>query len=105
MKNIFTTREILLMTNTTFANREYTANNNQPSKTDSCSNQLADICWNGMIPCMLPELFNNMNQSLTMWHLQECNRLLYLQLGEEAVLPDAEFTINPYVLMATTQQN
>ena len=101
-----TTQEILLMSHTTFSAREYTdKNENQPSKDDSQHNKLAEICWNGMIPEMLPELFVDINKPLTMWQLEECRHLLYVHLGEDSMVPDPEFTVNPYVLMAMMNEN
>ncbi len=106
MKDIFTTQEILLMTNTKFSAREYTdKNENQPSK-NNCHNKLAEACWNGMIPAMLPELFDDPNnKQLTMWQLEECNHLLYAQLGEENIMPEATFTLNPYAFIENVNEN
>ncbi|MDN3657417.1 hypothetical protein QWZ08_17325 [Ferruginibacter paludis] len=106
MKNIFTTQEILLMTNTEFSGREYSdKNENQPSKNNN-QNKLAEACWNGLIPAMLPELFDDpCSKHRTMWQLAECNHLLYAHLGEDSATPDMEFTINPYVLMEEMNAN
>lgn len=106
MKDIFTTLEILLMTNTKFSAREYSdKNETQPSKNNG-QNKLAEACWNGMIPAILPELFDNPdNKRLTMWQLVECNRLLYAQLGEDPILPEAEFTLNPYLFIESIGWN
>jgi hypothetical protein len=98
MKDIFTTMEILLMTNTKFSAREYSDKNEiQPSKNNN-QNKLVEACWNGMIPAVLPELFDKAdNKKLIMWQLVECNHLLYTQLGEGLNLPEVEFTLNPYI--------
>jgi len=106
MKDIFTTMEILLMTNTKFSAREYSdKNETQPSKNKG-QNKLAEACWNGMIPAVLPELFDNPdNKKLTMWQLLECNHLLYAQLGEAPVLPETEFTLNPYLFIENSGLN
>jgi hypothetical protein len=106
MKGIFTNQEILLMTNTKFSDREYSdKKEDQPSKNNH-QNKFAEACWNGMIPFMLPELFSDPNDKrLTMWQLEECNRLLYAQLGEDNIKPDAEFTFNPYELIENMNWN
>lgn len=94
------------MTHTTFSAKEYTGKNENPSsKNDSQHNKLAEICWNGMIPEMLPELFEEVYKKMTMWQLEECNHLLYVHLGENGLSPEPVFTINPYVLMATMNEN
>ena len=100
MKDIFTTQEILVMTNTKFSAREYTAKNeNQPAKNNT-DNKFAEACWNGMIPEMLPELFaGQYNKKLTLWMLAEGRNLLYAQLGEENEVPEVEYTLNPYALI------
>jgi hypothetical protein len=106
MKDIFTTQEILLMTNTKFSAREYSdKNENEPPKNNN-QNKLAEACWNGMIPAMLPELFDYTdNKRLTMWQLVECNHLLYAQLGEDPMIPEADFTLNPYLLIENSVWN
>lgn len=106
MKNIFTTQEILLMTNTAFSAREYSdKNENQPSKNNN-QNKLAEACWNGQIPAMLPELFDDpYSKRRTMWQLSECDHLLYAHLGEDNTIPDSEFTINPYALVEEMNPN
>ena len=107
MKNIFTTMEILLMTNTKFSAREYAGmNENQPSKNKSEHSKLAEACWNGIIPYMLPELFEEANNKpFILWQLEECNHLLYMQLGGNNIAPDPAFTIHPLVFVENVNQN
>ena len=107
MKDIFTTMEILLMTNTKFSAREYAdKNENQPSKNKSEHNKLAEACWNGIITSMLPELFAAPHHKpFIIWQVEECNHLLYMQLGEENIVQDAAFTIHPFVLTDNASQN
>jgi hypothetical protein len=106
MKDTFTAQEILLMTNTKFSAREYSdKNENQPSK-NNYQNKLAEACWNGMIQATLPELFNDSNNKrFVMWQLIECNHLLYVKLGEGDRMPDAHFTLNPYLLIEKSNWN
>jgi hypothetical protein len=106
MKDIFTTQEILLMTNSKFSAQEYADKNENQSSKNNGRNKLAEACWNGMIPVMLPELFvDPYNKRVTMWQLEECNHLLYALLGEENNIPSAEFTINPYLFMEYMHEN
>lgn len=100
MNDILTTQEILLMTNTKFSAREYSdKNENQPSKNNN-QNKLAEACWNGMIQAALPELFLDVkNKRCIMWQLIECDRLFYVKLGEDDGIPDAHFSLNPYLLI------
>lgn len=95
------------MTNTKFSAREYAdKNENQPSKNKIEHNKLAEACWNGIIPSMLPELFEGANyKPFIMWQLEECNHLLYMQIGEENIVADAAFTIHPFVFADNVNQN
>jgi hypothetical protein len=58
-----------------------------------------------MMPEMLPELFEENQKPLTIWQLAECRHLLYAHLGEEQDMPDAVYSLNPYVLLATAAEN
>jgi hypothetical protein len=40
-----------------------------------------------------------------MWHLEECDHLLYVHLGEDNILPDAKFTLNPYAFIENMNEN
>lgn len=103
MKNIFTTQEILLMTNTKFSAQELSENNGLPENAGLPQKQkLAEACWNGMLKEMLPELYiTKNNKPLTLWELGQGRNMLYLQLGEVESIQDVFFTLNPYALNET----
>ena len=106
MKDIFTTQEILLMTDTKFSAREYAdKNESQPPKNNEQHNKLAEACWGGMMPYLLPELFDTAHKPLTIWQVAECKHLLYAHLGNVPDAPDEEFSLNPYVLMENVNEN
>ncbi len=107
MKDIFTSMEILLVANTKFSSREFLGKNeNKPSNNNGQHHKFAEACWNGMIPAMLPEFFNEANPKLiTMWQVEECRHILYVNMGEENNTPDPAFTINPFAFLRNLQQN
>lgn len=105
MKDIFTTQEILLLTSTKFATREYLDNNENNSAPQNL-NKLAEACWNGMIPVMLPELFEDPgDKRRIIWQLEAYNRCLYARLGEDKRTPEADFSLDPYVLVGKRNEN
>lgn len=106
MKKIFTTQEILLMTNTKFSAREYMIKEEENGQARSAKDKLADACWNGMLKEMLPEIcLTQNNKPLTLWELGQGNNLFYLQLGEVDAAPDKIFTLNPYMFMQWVNPN
>jgi hypothetical protein len=98
MKEFFTAQEILLVTNSKFAAKEYIKKDEgQPGPKRPITENLAEACWNGMLGEMLPELYMTENKKpLRLWELGEGNHLFYLKLGVTDIRPDAEWTINPY---------
>jgi len=96
MKEFFTAQEILLVTNSGLASKEYIKREGQQSDLPP-KERLAEACWNGMVGEMLPELtLTENNKALRLWELGEGNHLFYLKLGVADIRPDAEYTINPY---------
>jgi len=105
MKDIFTTQEILLLTSTKFAAREYLDKNENKTSPEKL-NTLAEACWNGMIPAMLPELFEDPNDKRRIiWQLEEYDRCFYARLGEDMRMPEAEFSLDPYLLIENSNEN
>ena len=105
MKDTFTTQEILLLTSTKFASREYLDNNENKSAPNNL-NKLAEACWNGMIPLMLPELFEDPDDKRRIiWQLEEYSRCLYARLGEDKQIPEEEFCLDQYVLIENRNEN
>jgi acyl-CoA synthetase (AMP-forming)/AMP-acid ligase II len=105
MKDIFTSQEILLLTSTKFAAREYLDRNENKTSPNKL-NKLAEACWNGMIPAMLPELFDDPNDKLRIiWQLEEYNCCLYARLGEDMLMPDPGFSLDPYLLIENSNEN
>ncbi len=107
MNKFSTSQEILLVTDSKFASREYNekeADAQQPKRP--AKEKLADACWNGMLPQLLPEIsISKRNRPLPLWEIGEGERLFYLKLGEEDELPEAVFTINPYRFLMQLPMN
>lgn len=108
MNNISTQQEVLLMTGTSFATRQYNEReNNDNSNSFSGRDKLIDACWNGLLKEMLPEIYmlNSSAAKLYLWHLWESNHFFMLEMGDFPTDFDDYFTINPYRFINTQGYN
>lgn len=108
MKNRSTNQEILLISNASFFNREWSElNNNKNDKQLSQREKLIHLCWNGMFKEMIPEILQSgtNNKPLTLWEINQSGNLLDLRYGEFDQLMDNEWSINPYVFIKQASMN
>ncbi len=108
MKHITTNQEILLLPGTSFFKRDWCEKNNDThSKKQSIKEQLIQLCWNGLLPELLPEIYQTIQgeKPLTLWEINETAKLLDLRLGEFNQPMNDEWSINPYVCMVMTELN
>lgn len=102
MKKISTNREILLQTNSSFFKRDWCElNNNKNDKQLSQKEQLIQLCWNGMLKEMIPEICGPgaANKPLTLWEINESGKMLDLRFGDIDQELNDEWSINPYVFL------
>ena len=96
------------MPGTSFFKRDWCAkSNNEQPKRLSQKEQLIQLCWNGVLPGMLPEIceISDNNQPLTVWEINETKNLLDLRLGEFDQSLNNEWSINPYVFLELAELN
>ena len=97
-----TQQEVLLVTGTGFANRQYYEKDSaENAKNLSQEEKLKEACWNGMLKEMLPELFfMTWNTKLFLWQMREAQHFLALEMAEAPVDIDYYASIDPYCFMA-----
>lgn len=103
MKKIYINQEIILRPGSSIFNKEWCENDTgSDSKKLSQKEQLVQLCWNGMLPTLLPEIceLNNEGKQLTLWEINETQHLLDLRMGETDQFINDEWSINPYVITA-----
>ena len=108
MKQITTSQEILLVPGTSFFKRDWCEKEtSQHSKKLSQKEQLIQLCWNGVLPELLPEICETTQQQkrLTLWEINESERLLDLRLGEFNDSLNDGWSINPYVCIVMAGMN
>ncbi|MEP7255674.1 MAG: hypothetical protein ABI666_07845 [Ferruginibacter sp.] len=108
MKKITTNQEILLLSNSSFFKRDWCElNNRSNSKKLSQKEQLIQLCWNGMLNEMIPEIYQTEpgKKPLTLWEINETEKLLDLRYGDIDQLINDEWSVNPYVVLELAVMN
>lgn len=108
MKQITTSQEILLVPGANFFKRDWCEKEVRPqSKKLSQTEQLKQLCWNGLLPEILPEICETTqhNKQLTLWEVNESDTLLDLRLGEFNESLNDVWSINPFVCIVMAGMN
>lgn len=97
-----TQQEVLLVTGSRFASRQYHEKDSAESlKNLSHEERLKEACWNGLLKEMLPELFfMTWNAKLYLWQMREAQHFLALEMSEAPVDIDYHASIDPYCFMS-----
>jgi len=97
-------QEILLITNTSFSQRE-TFEKEALEKGENLTHaeQLAAACWNGWLDEMLPGIVDTSKagESLYMWDILQARSFLNIELCESPQTINTQYSINPYAFLAT----
>ena len=99
MKTNFTQQQILLVTGTSFSSQEFCATSDGISYNHLTEKEKLEVaCWNGLLPVMLPEIFkqNPENKILYLWEIREASSFIELELGEQYIEFEEQFSIDPY---------
>jgi hypothetical protein len=102
MEHHSTQQEVLLVTGSGFANRQYCEKDGtENAKNLSQPEKLKEACWNGLLKDMLPELFflTRPDAKLFLWQMRECQNVLALEMAEEPCEIDYYASIDPYCFM------
>ena len=99
MKTIFTQQEILLCTGTSFSLQEFAETTDGLNYNHLTEKEKLEVaCWNGLLPSMLPEVFQQQafNKKLYLWEIREGSSFIELELGEIHLEMEKQFSIDPY---------
>lgn len=108
MKRISTNQEILLIPRSNFFQRDWCElNTNKDSKKLSQKEQLIQLCWNGMLKEMIPEICEPEpgKKPLVLWEISESDNLLGLRYGDFDQQMNDEWSINPHMVLALAEMN
>jgi len=108
MQKITTNQEILLLRKSSFFQRDwFERDKSNHAKKLSQKEQLIELCWNGMLYEMMPEIFEPAadKKPLTLWEINETETLLDLRFGDFDKQINDERSINPYVILENAGMN
>ena len=107
MKTHSTQQEILLMTGSKFAAREWAEKTSDPdgereNNKLSPTEKLEEACWNGLLDEMLPEVVEKTGEGkkLFLWHVRQCRSFLGIDLSESSPLIERDCSIDPYYFLS-----
>ncbi len=102
MKTNYTQQEILLLTGTSFSLQEFSETTDGLNYNHLTEKEKLEVaCWNGLLPVMLPEVFQQhaLNKKLYLWEIREGSSFIELELGEIHLELEKQFSIDPYSFM------
>jgi hypothetical protein len=102
MKTNFTQQEILLITGTSFSEREWSKNDDDGKRKNfTDKDKLEEACWNGLLYEMLPEIFKKSidGKKLYLWEIKQGASFIDIELGEVPAKKDNYFSIDPYCFL------
>lgn len=108
MKRVSTNQEILLLPRSNFFQRDWCElNSYKDSKKLSQKEQLIQLCWNGMLKEMIPEICESEpgKKPLILWEICESDNLLNLRYGDFDQQMNNEWSISPYMVLALAEMN
>ena len=107
MKNKIRQQEILLMINSSLSKRTFCEKDAHKQKIISAVEQLEEYCWNGLLESFLPEIAVNKEEEgkLLLWHIQQTDSFLHIDLCERPMFSGEEFSIDPYFFMSYSNMN
>lgn len=98
-----TQQEILLITGNRFTQREWAEKINDDKNKLTPTEQLEEACWNGLLPDLLPELFEDRSPDKKQFllRIKHCRSFLEIDLGENFESVETETSIDPYLFVGT----
>ena len=107
MKTKAITQEILLMTASSLARREWCETDASANKFASPLEQLQEACWNGLLDALLPGIIEKSpsGKKLFLWQIIPCNSFLEIDLCESPVPSESRLSVNPHFFLNTMPRN
>jgi len=105
MKTNSTQQEILLITGTSFSSRQC-CDKDDTSKFNE-REKLENACWNGLLPDMLPEIFEQPSaaKKLYLWEIRETESFIEVEMGEYPEPRDNYLSLDPYAFLSAQTYN
>ena len=106
MKNNGTQQEILLLTGTSFSQRQL-CEKDEIKQASTDKEQLEEACWNGFIKELLPEIVQKPESGncLFLWQIRKAESFLEIELCDTHLAIDSHTSIDPYNFFETIHYN
>jgi len=96
-------QEILLLTGTTFSQRQLHENDAKEDRSYLTeSEKLEEACWSGLLDELLPEIITN--KQLSIWQIGNSEFSLQIELTKY-LSSEKYFSINPYYFFRSLEKN
>ena len=108
MKPTNTHHEILLLANTSLANKQLSSNEeNSRENRPSPIEELEKACWNGILHEMFPEILGSVYPKCQsfLWQVLTGKNFLCINIGAYPVAADQDASIDPYFFMMNACEN
>ena len=108
MKTDFIQQEILLVTTTTFSQRQYCETDDKSHDQHiSDMEQLEAACWNGLLDKALPEISEKYisGKKLSLWHIRNGASFLQIELGEFSAYVEMHLSIDTNFFLSEIRNN
>lgn len=108
MKTITIQQEVLLMTNTTFAQKQWCKKDDRDnSRQLSQAEILEEACWNGLLDEILPAMVIKpmAGKILYLWQIRHAKSFLQIQLCEYPEVYEKKYSIDPYSFLEFQSYN
>lgn len=106
MKKKFIQQEVLLITNSSFANRQWCKNGDKTELNFTQEEKLEEACANGLIQELLPEIFNTTDAAkMYLWQMHPGFSFVQLELGELPIAVERDYSLNPHQFLPTIWYN
>ncbi|HMH31711.1 MAG TPA: hypothetical protein VK543_01710 [Puia sp.] len=107
MKTDATQQEILLVTTSSFAHREWSERDEENKAKGSDMEELQKACWNGLLKEMLPEIDPEftIGKKLWLWQIRETRSFLEIELSDYPSPKEKWFSIDPYAFLQEQDYN
>lgn len=104
MNNSENQQEIVLLTNSRFANKELQQNSGDPQ--GNSKQKLEEACWDGLLINLLPELLKlNQHSRINLWNIDVANNFLDLQFSRAPKKLEESTCLNPHIFLQHQKVN
>ena len=107
MTQILIQQEVLLNTDTQFAQRQWAEKDTAGSENLSSIQKLEKACWDGLVKELIPELDITLDtdKKLWLWEVHQTRSFLSLDFYEYPGPKDNEASIDPYLFLVSGRYN